>query len=511
MATLPVHQDLPKLEISPENLKDKYWRLNNLYYILTEKGDKVKFVMNEVQEKVWNDFWYYNLILKSRQHGMTTFMAIFELDECLFNSGKSVGIITHSLSESVKIFRRMIKFPYDNLDERLRVARPTKKETSSELVFDNDSSIFVGTSMRSGTLQILHVSEFGKICAKYPEKSREIVTGGFNTVHDGGYLTIESTAEGRGGRFYDFSDKSQKAQLAKKQLTKKSFKFHFYPWWKCSFNKLSTEDTKHVVLYQHTLDYFQELKDKHGINLTPEQKAWYVVTEEIQGEDMKREHPSTPEEAFSVIVEGAYYKKQFQKIYNENRICSVPYDSSALVDTYWDIGVNDINAIWFAQNIGREIHLIHYFEDNNEGIDYYAKVLEDLKQEKGWRYGRHVGPHDLGVREWGNKAKTRKQSASEQGVNFEVAPQVEAKNDGIQAVRDILKICWFDEVGCKEGIAYLEKYRKEWNEKMGTWKNQPLHDDSSNCADAMQTLAISHQFRRPGKARARKVKKKRIV
>ena len=37
-------------------------------------------------------------------------------------------------------------------------------------------------SARSGTLQRLHVSEFGKICAQYPKKAREIVTGAFPAV-----------------------------------------------------------------------------------------------------------------------------------------------------------------------------------------------------------------------------------------------------------------------------------------------------------------------------------------
>ena len=37
------------------------------------------------------------------------------------------------------------------------------------------------------------------------------------------------------------------------------------------------------------------------------QMAWYVKKSDTQLEDMKREYPSTPEEAFEATVEGAYY------------------------------------------------------------------------------------------------------------------------------------------------------------------------------------------------------------
>ena len=52
--------------------------------------------------------------------------------------------------------------------------------------------------MRSGTAQLLHISEFGKVCAKFPEKAREIITGAMEAIHtenSSSILFIESTAE----------------------------------------------------------------------------------------------------------------------------------------------------------------------------------------------------------------------------------------------------------------------------------------------------------------------------
>ena len=58
-------------------------------------------------------------------------------------------------------------------------------------------------SLRSGTLQYLHVSEYGKICAKFPDKAREVRTGALNTVDKNGIVFIESTAEGQDGHFFE--------------------------------------------------------------------------------------------------------------------------------------------------------------------------------------------------------------------------------------------------------------------------------------------------------------------
>ena len=43
--------------------------------------------------------------------------------------------------------------------------------------FGNGSSIIVGVSLRSGTLNFIHISEYGKICAQSLEKAKEVTIG----------------------------------------------------------------------------------------------------------------------------------------------------------------------------------------------------------------------------------------------------------------------------------------------------------------------------------------------
>jgi hypothetical protein len=158
-------------------LADRTWRLNNLYKIQNKEGLVEDFRLNWGQLELLNGLHNCNLICKARQIGFTTFFQIFMLDAAIFNSNLRAGTIAHRLDDARVIFRDKVRFPYDNLPEALRAARPVMRDTADELVFDNNSSIRVSTSMRSGTLQYLHISEYGQLCARFPDKAREVRTG----------------------------------------------------------------------------------------------------------------------------------------------------------------------------------------------------------------------------------------------------------------------------------------------------------------------------------------------
>ena len=107
------HSPSTTQEILQTHLEDRYWRINNLYYIRNEQGVKTQFVMNDVQELLYRNMWWKNIIPKSRQHGITTFVAIFFLDRCLFNSNKRAGIIAH----------KFVVFPHDAIDDARQACR----------------------------------------------------------------------------------------------------------------------------------------------------------------------------------------------------------------------------------------------------------------------------------------------------------------------------------------------------------------------------------------------------
>ncbi len=241
-------------------------------------------------------------------------------------------------------------------------------------------------------------------------------------------------------------------------------------------------------------DWFYEVLTIEGTGvLTKEQ----VDTERRKGmpEDMIQQEFYCN---FNRGQEGSYYGRHIEKLRLKGQVCSVPFDPSVPVRTYWDIGIGDSTVIWYAQFIGKEIHLINHYENSGEGLAHYARVLDDFRRETGCVYDLHVAPHDIQAREL-TTGKTRLETARRLGLNFRVAPKLSLES-GIEAVRSLLSRCWFDQKATDQGVKCLENYRKSYNEKYKVYSDRPHHDWASHSADAFRMLAVTEQNFQPESA-----------
>ncbi|WP_421180351.1 terminase [Aeromonas enteropelogenes] len=282
-------------------LGDKWWRMNNLYMIENEKGQLVRFRLRPAQELLFKTMWWLNIVLKARQIGFSTAIDIYLLDEALFNKNLKCGIIAQDRPAAGEIFRTKIEIPFDNLPAWLKsrfvVASRRGGSNGGYILFKHGSSIQVATSFRSGTVQRLHISEHGKICAKYPDKAKEVKTGTLQAIHPGAVAFIESTAEGVGGDFHAMSMKSLEQSKSGGELTQQDWKFHFFAWWQDP-KYASPVPLGGVYASKAQLEYFAAVEKAMGCTLTDEQRQWYVLKEGTLGAEMKQEFPSTPLEAF---------------------------------------------------------------------------------------------------------------------------------------------------------------------------------------------------------------------
>lgn len=473
------------------NMADPMWRLSNLYKILIkgdgdEDGLVVQFKPNRAQLKFLKSMWHRSIILKARQLGFTTLVCIVWLDHALFNNNVRCGIIAQDREAAEVIFRDKVKFAYDNLPPELKELFPLSKDSASELLFaHNNSSIRVATSMRSGTIHRLHISEFGKICAKFPQKAAEVMTGSIPAVPKTGIIIVESTAEGQEGEFYDMTQRAMALHDLKRELTFRDYRFHFFPWWQAPEY---TMDPKGVVITRKDEEYFGQLEAACGQVITPEQRAWYVATREADfsnsPERMWQEYPSTPQEAFQRSTEGCYYVNEMATARKTGRITQVPWEKANPVNTFWDIGLNDEMAIWFHQRIGTQDRFIRYYENSGETFNHYVAEM----QKHGYVWGRHYLPHDGDTQRLGmEKNWTPRQMLEELGLrNIEIVPRIDRVQTGIQMTRDAFSSAWFDETDCADGLKHLDMYRKEWDAQRGVWKDEPRHDKASNGADAFR-------------------------
>lgn len=474
-----------------ERWPNKAARLSDGFYRIKDKdGGVVPFRMNPDQRKFLSERHGFDLILKARQKGFTTVIQLDMLDDCLFMPNTAGGIVAHNREDAEAFFADKIKFAYDGLPSEFRKLVPAEQDTAKSLKFGNDSSLRVGTSLRSGTFQRLHISEYGKLCAKYPEKAREVRTGALNTVQAGQSITIESTAEGQSGHFFELCDKAQKAAQEGRALSLLDFKFHFAPWFTSAEYRL---DPVGVIITKEMADYFDGIAayvaETQGAPLDDEQKAWYVKKAEQQGDDVKREFPSTPKEAFEASIEGAYLATQMAKMRKEGRICRIPI-LDAPVYTTWDLGYDDSMTITFWQDVGLERRAIDYYENSGEGFGHYARVLAD----RGYNYSRHNMPHDVEQHMLNKDATTRKFEAEQAGIKpIDVMKRIATEMDGIEASRRFLPNVYIDENRCARLIACLDNYRKDWDEKLGVFKDRPRHDEFSHGYKSFETAAIRPQ------------------
>ncbi len=300
-ADIAVMTEAEQIAYIKAHLSDVWWRLNNLYKIVNEDGELVTFRMRPAQRELFKNMHYRNIILKARQLGFSTGIDIYLLDQALFNKNLSCGIIAQDLPAAGEIFSTKISIPFDNLPVWLRATFQinTRREGANggHIEFAHGSKIRVSTSFRSGTVQRLHISEHGKICAKYPAKAKEVRTGTLNAIKDGCIVFIESTAEGVGGDFHTMSTRAMDLGQLNLPLTSQDYKFHFFAWWQDPKYQTSVP-TGGLRLSKYHQAYFAAVEQTMGITLLDEQKQWYIRKEIEQQEEMKQEFPSTPSEAF---------------------------------------------------------------------------------------------------------------------------------------------------------------------------------------------------------------------
>lgn len=510
-----------------ENLKrllaNQTWRLNHLYWITDKDGHTTRFRMNWAQHDLHTNAHTRNNILKVRQLGISTYIAILILDSCLFNKNFHAGIVDRTLPEAEKKLAK-ITFAFEHLDHlpenptpldrelanigaeikkhfplKIDKTAPTKRLTSlgaQKITFSNRSTICIGVTYRGDTLQLLHVSELGSIAAHDPLRSAEIQTGAFPAVATNGHLYLESTHEG--GKFGDNYELLVSAMdNIGKPLTPLDFKFFFFPWYKHPEYQLPGI-TPHLTAVQ--TKYFTDLEHALSISLTPAQKAWYTAMERTQRSKMKQEFPSTPDEAISPISDGTIYYSQLTALAERGHLTAYfEPEPHRPIYTTWDLGIADYMSIWWLQPDGRGHWLVlANYTANRKPVSHYLEVLRRRDAQWG-RCAAVVLPHDGSTNDrhltsWQDDFKAA-------GYTCKRVPRTSNKWQSIDNTRDLLNTCIFH-ARCSEptipdgettrypsGLDSLKMYRTAPPGSNGNLSNEPLHDLYSHAADSLRTFA----------------------
>lgn len=492
--------------------KSQKWRLNHLYYIERKSAPPCRFKMNWAQEELFDNLHTRNNVLKARQLGISTLTSLMALDNCLFNRNFHAGIIDKAADDAkekmkkIRFALRCMEEPPDGADDAVtKFARLTYKAMAPQMSamsirFSNGSDVRAGTSLRGGTLQFLHISEFGHIAANFPQKAVEVTTGSLNAVPATGIVVMESTHEG--GKFGE-NYRMTKAAMDKvgKKLLPLDFKFFFFPWWKQQEYKAESDEK--LVLDSELRDYFRSLEND-GILLDEAQKRWYAAQYSAFGAMTRQEYPSTAEEAFHVRVDGSIYGSIISSLRAEGRMAGdFEADPEKPLFVSWDIGLSDNMSLWLIQPSGRGRFLVlDHYTANNKDLSHFIAHCRKWEGFYCQAVALHLLPHDASKRDVATGVcfadHFRKQS-----MPCVIVPRTHDVWAAIDVTRRFLRYCSFhsrcsdpvnvDGVEYMSGINALENYRTAPLGASGAERREPLHDACSHSADAFRTFAQAWQ------------------
>lgn len=469
-------------------LSSKTWRMNNLYRIVDKEGCSIPFKLYDIQKEVLAGLHNRNIILKARQLGMSTFAVLYLLDEAIFNDNLSAGIVSYSLEHAQHIFKRIIGHALDTFPDVLKPGLGIENHSAREISFNNGSFLRVDTSLRGGSYQKVLVSEFGKTCARSPQKAEEVVTGTLQAVSEKGEIIIESTGEGTEGYF---AEMVLNAHQNKESLTSYDYKLFFFPW----YTDTSYATTQKIKQGVEEADYFAKIEAENQVTLTLEQKNWYCLQEKLLGDKVRQEYPSTVSEAFLSSTDAYFFAKEIAEAWSSGRCVQAGvYDPLSPVYVAMDIGYNDLTVMTFFQVVHGEVRIFDYYEDNSKDVDFYAKYL--LK-DKPLHFTTIFLPHDSqnhSVITPNTFEQVFRKLFVGTDTKFHVITRSRDKQADIAKARVMLRRCVFNVQRVKPFLDQCAKYRKTWSESKGCYTPEPFKNLTSHYADALiyTAQAVAH-------------------
>lgn len=292
------------LKANPNLLRDKRWRLENLYVINTKSNGKRIFKLTRAQNHFLDNIRNRNIILKSRQLGFSTLITLWILDETLFKPNKEALAIAHVKEGMTDIFDKKAKFAIMNFPDEIKGIFDFKTNSKTKLTIqfsDGSQSTFgVALSGRSGTYQYVHISEYAKLSKMFPQRAEEVMTGTLPAVPMDGYVFMESTAEGASGSYYDtYMDALDAKSRGTESLFKVQFYPHFYNW---TWDDMELDNITEVIpvsaMQRGNIDW-ESYQQQH--NLTDKEMTYYYMRWLSLKKDVERlnqEYPTTADEAF---------------------------------------------------------------------------------------------------------------------------------------------------------------------------------------------------------------------
>lgn len=195
---------------------------------------------------------------------------------------------------------------------------------------------------------------------------------------------------------------------------------------------------------------------------------------------------------FNVGIVGAYYTQEIDRAEREGRITHFNINKDLPVYTSWDLGISDATSIWWFQPNGQYIDVIYHYQNTNVGIEHYIEKIADVKRMFGIRYSDHFAPHDISKRDL-MTPQTRQSIARDKGIHFNRVQRTTDVDQDIQSVKTMFEKFRFHVKHTRSGLDCLREYRRKYDDANKVFLSKPLHDWTSDSADAFRCFCAAWQ------------------
>lgn len=487
-----------------EYLSDWRWRFANLYWINPASPDDPEclFIPRDEQWEILEGIYDRGeeriAILKARQLGFSTLLALICLDMIMFKSGFTCGVIDQTKEDAEKKLDKMV-FAWERLPDDLRKAYQivalNQSEMSIRLGKKAISTVYAGKNARGGTHHLLWISEWGAIQFDDPTRSDGIADGALPSAKEG-IVVVETTWKGgKSGRL--FTEIVEPAlEMPEEYKTLKDWKVYFFAWW---LDKSYRFEGNYEQVTVDCNKYLDELSDLHGIALDKKQRLWYYKMAWPKKAKRFEEFPSRLGEIFFSPTLGSVYGDYMDEAMTEGRIVNFPLGKE-LPFVFWDLGKRDLTVLLFVQFSGGQIKIFDCHMGRGGNWADYAKVCMEWERSHNTYLAGHYLPHDGGWKRMGTYYnKSIKESLEECGLrNIQVVPVIPKLSIGIDYVRDRLPNMVFNADNLKrvfefdtKRISFLDAMNNYRYEPLGkdSSRVEPIHDINSHPADSLRVLA----------------------
>lgn len=188
--------------------------------------------------------------------------------------------------------------------------------------------------------------------------------------------------------------------------------------------------------------------------------------------------------SFSGAMVGAIFGGEMNRAERENRIGVVAVHPRYPVHTSWDLGAARNNPIWCFQVIGKRPYIVDFYRPESDDLEEWCKWLDD----KGYKGNDYV-PHDVLQGDWG-MPRTRMDTLMRLGRKPRQIAKVSVQ-DGINAGNRTIRLARFDRERCDLGIEGLKNYRREWDDDLKTFRQNPVKDWAEHIGSAWRYLGLA--------------------